>query len=701
MPKISALTAAVDVTGDETVVMVQDGQTVRGPVSALVSAAVAPALAVADASALDAANSADIASAAALASGTYADVEAGLTATASGQTFWTRNPANLYLNYDGEAVLQDELATLGRSLGVFNTDLIDNNSTTKQAFLQIAQRLAAAAGSGKIGFLAAGLSAKERTSEEKHKDFISVKDHGAIGDGIERPVSQWIVPGALARFANFAALQLKYPHVTATTQSIDWAAIQGAYNEAGTRIVEDSLIESIYDPYKGGANVYIPAGKYCTTDTIEMPFGVSTDGDGPVSSVIYSTSTFQIIRNKAESFGFGTYGKFGGTISNIGIVGDRVSILQDGLALLRYTGVVDNVWINKCGGWALAVYQGLISQFMNVRGTLCVVGGMYRGGGFDDWDDMVGTANELPTNACNTYGCHFAENDGPGLLDGEFSNGNNDYGITLEYAYKAAGDNEGHNYESRSRNYFPNRKFGMWNEGPCKSHVLCANPGGISATIEISGWNHAAGLAGSNNVDRALIVQSGTVRVHNPVGLGVAYKTINGSTAPFRVADLTHGRMIIIDPEGSEVSNPLGHIEGPDGTLSGCINNIFLRAYGVTYGVLRNYGDASGVTAEEWYAVGATPESQPIVRFEPFWRAIAIGPGGTTAPDVMLKRTAVRTLGLDTRGGTQHIDLGSNWNGNHAKLGGFHLWADAAGRLRIKFGAPTFETDGEVIGTQS
>lgn len=63
------------------------------------------------------------------------------------------------------------------------------------------------------------------------------KDFGAIGDNNYHPVSEWIIPGVRGRFANLAALQVVYPHVTSTTDAIDWAGIQAALTRgAGQRI---------------------------------------------------------------------------------------------------------------------------------------------------------------------------------------------------------------------------------------------------------------------------------------------------------------------------------------------------------------------------------------------------------------------------------------------------------------------------------
>jgi hypothetical protein len=43
----------------------------------------------------------------------------------------------------------------------------------------------------------------------------------------------------------------------------------------------------------------------------------------------------------------------------------------------------------------------------------------------------------------------------------------------------------------------------------------------------------------------------------------------------------------------------------------------------------------------------------------------------------------------------------SAWDGQHLILGGYRIWVDATGDLRIKSGAPASDTDGTIVGTQS
>ncbi|MFH0919111.1 MAG: hypothetical protein V1913_02010 [Fibrobacterota bacterium] len=44
---------------------------------------------------------------------------------------------------------------------------------------------------------------------------------------------------------------------------------------------------------------------------------------------------------------------------------------------------------------------------------------------------------------------------------------------------------------------------------------------------------------------------------------------------------------------------------------------------------------------------------------------------------------------------------GGGYNNGHLVLGGYHLYVDGTGDLRIKNGAPTYDGDGTVVGTQS
>jgi hypothetical protein len=70
-----------------------------------------------------------------------------------------------------------------------------------------------------------------------------------------------------------------------------------------------------------------------------------------------------------------------------------------------------------------------------------------------------------------------------------------------------------------------------------------------------------------------------------------------------------------------------------------------------------------------------------------FLQAVEAGVGG-------------REMQINPRGGTVQVSTGV-WNTGPVRMGTFYLWVDSSGRLRIKSGAPTSDTDGTVVGTQS
>jgi hypothetical protein len=69
-----------------------------------------------------------------------------------------------------------------------------------------------------------------------------------------------------------------------------------------------------------------------------------------------------------------------------------------------------------------------------------------------------------------------------------------------------------------------------------------------------------------------------------------------------------------------------------------------------------------------------------------------------SSSDTILRRTAADVA---TMGPGDSFGLDGTWNGGTLRMGAYYLWVDTSGRLRIKSGAPTSETDGTVVGTQS
>ncbi|MCT5234018.1 hypothetical protein LZL25_10610 [Pseudomonas aeruginosa] len=114
--------------------------------------------------------------------------------------------------------------------------------------------LATDAGAGMIGY-------RERTVADRLNDTANVKDYGAIADGAYHPLSE--------RFASLAEAQAVYPHATALTDSIDWAAYQAAINS-------------------GAPHVHAPGGHYVMNRGTLAERDIRYTGDGYATRVDFS-----------------------------------------------------------------------------------------------------------------------------------------------------------------------------------------------------------------------------------------------------------------------------------------------------------------------------------------------------------------------------------------------------------------------------
>jgi hypothetical protein len=72
---------------------------------------------------------------------------------------------------------------------------------------------------------------------------------------------------------------------------------------------------------------------------------------------------------------------------------------------------------------------------------------------------------------------------------------------------------------------------------------------------------------------------------------------------------------------------------------------------------------------------------------------------GADPVDIRLSRVSTNVLGLAT--GDSFRLSGGGWDTGNMQFGVYRLWVDASGKLRIKNGEPTSDTDGVIVGTQS
>ncbi|MGZ5029075.1 MAG: glycosyl hydrolase family 28-related protein [Methylobacter sp.] len=155
--------------------------------------------------------------------------------------------------------------------------------------------LAATTGSSLVGHISSGTGAVARTAQSKLRDTVSVKDFGAVGDGI----------------------------------TDDTAAIQAAINSVNSVNLNDGI----------GGVVRLPEGRFLISSTITIPFGVTLEGIGSnaYGSALYAAASFsgsEVISMTPQS----GYSFNNGHIKNIAINCNDVS----GVGAIKFNGAYEN-----------------------------------------------------------------------------------------------------------------------------------------------------------------------------------------------------------------------------------------------------------------------------------------------------------------------------------------------------------------------
>ena len=134
-----------------------------------------------------------------------------------------------------------------------------------------------------------GTGPNGRTLESNLRERHNVRDFGAFGDNIPRPLSTF--------YATLAAAQVEFPAATSLDNLIDGLAINKALS-----VVADST--------HGRGIVYAPAGRYRgNTGSLEMPNWTIFQGDGAGRTIIDNQSTpvnYALLKNRGDRLLFST-----------------------------------------------------------------------------------------------------------------------------------------------------------------------------------------------------------------------------------------------------------------------------------------------------------------------------------------------------------------------------------------------------------
>lgn len=438
------------------------------------------------------------------------------------------------------------------------------------------------------------------------------------------------------------------------------AAIQAAMTYAGTLTIPDTVypISNNYGR-KGGTTVFLPAGKYRTTATLNVPQNVNLMGAGRNSTMISSSYDGVILQNYVVPTATGEYSQPGNIWQDFCVNGVTTNANQIGINLLRWDlSVMSNVLIQNCGSHGLVVAQGLVSLFELVDCENNTGFGIVVRDGYNTSIDS--TPNNLPTNACTFNVCHSIGNGAAGLLLAQFGsaagvNGCMFNNCAIEYNSRLSAPGVGYNITITSDVISVNEFNDLWIEDTNVDAHIYVNT--ATAGVAAARFNnlHHFGNGASNYPNRCVIVNNGYVYLNNAFGHGTSYRNIAGSISPFRLNTTNSCHIWANNLQGSLVTNN-NFVEDQNNVSTGLFNYLNMNNYGAAYGPSSLKGQA-GVYLDQW---ATETQTYPFAAMEG-GKGFVVGNGiaaptslitsGTGSPEGVVTAT-IGSLFLRTDGST-------------------------------------------------
>lgn len=237
----------------------------------------------------------------------------------------------------------------GASLVGYNGDTVRTALNARVTSADLANTTDPAKGDALVGVKQPVTGAVARTQHDKNADILNAHDFGAIGDGTLHPLSE--------RFASLAAAQAVYPHATALTDSIDWAAIQAGIDACNVASTTSAL--------------HIRAGTYIQNQEFTEKSNVKIYGDGRRVTVIKKAAGYNGDAMKSANFDVLTGDPE--ALSNP-LLPTKFGIYDltfDGNYLLNDWKSVTNSYVNTSGGGLklVAAYYELDCEVFNMAGV--------------------------------------------------------------------------------------------------------------------------------------------------------------------------------------------------------------------------------------------------------------------------------------------------------------------------------------------
>jgi len=498
------------------------------------------------------------------------------------------------------------------------------------------------------GFIQAGTGAVQRTVESKLQDVASVKDFGAVGDGV----------------------------------TDDRSAIQLALN-SGASIV--TFTQSSQDYFVSG-NLIVPENvtiRYESSNFIRIDPNANS---GEVVKLLSNTTAYGLKVDAAGGDNINCIGSngSGGVVSNIQIIGGHFK------NSIRVTAGGRGIT------WQLGVYNCTATGFIVENCTAAV-----DVHGHQDTDKYIYNAsftNFVARNCKEVASTYGLFNTGPDSAT------KNQVIISGFAAFNCGdgGESGGGVFVSHRGAYMQISDGIIVNEagygavgglfrGLGVGHSI-SNVRFIGDVTTLFNHTHSTTAQGTENPNSPLRNFSASNIWHEGAISGYVVEINNAANCPDQ--DCSYENISLEQP-------PTAAIIGPTFFNTNCRISIVDRTSGkFRSGSFKflNYGSrlADFTELEQAGLRGPTAVGGLLS-----WTTGGVNAIGTTSAHnvpVGVYRNGLQYALCDTDSFKIH---GSAWNGRHLALGGWRLWVDSSGRLRIKAGAPVSDTDGTVVGTQT
>lgn len=451
--------------------------------------------------------------------------------------------------------------------------------------------------------------------------------------------------------------------VAARTALVDvGAAIQAANNYAETLLPASATMPDGSAGYAyGGVTIFFTAGRYKSATAVAKPPNVAWEGGGSGGTVLEFSYDGPCVTVKNNTDGAYPYNHKRAGFRHMQFKGDRTKTSQVILDFERFSfSEMLDIDVGSSGSIGIRLTECSGGVYTKVRSNGNVGAGWH----------LVANAGPLPCNANTFTECQGIANDGEGLiLDGAF--GNRWYGGVFEENFASTVFSSIGTSEVAAARQVRitgiargNTFYGTWFEGVCNAHVYVDTDG--SSTSQFNSLVNCTlipkGTAG--NVDRAIVVNKGHLRVIDPNWQGTEFRTITSSTAPIRIGKANGGRVYLSSVLGFGPSADAGLMvedkDGNDGNLEGlAVQDLMTGGIRRMYGRNEIYSERGNVALDFYRtsAIGGVDwEENPWLQPQDFRTGLAFG-SGSAAVDVILRRIAAAQISVQELTGLSGLNF--------------------------------------------